>query len=150
MIQPATAATTSSTRPGSVSCSRSFPTPNNAPYTSTQPAIQSIRLARPSADARTSGARRATGPKPAREGRGRPRRHDVVRLARIAAHEAAIEVVHEIARPPVELRGDRGHEGRRERGDHEPAERGREIVDHHPDVAGLRVLEIGEQDQRGE
>src|SRR2546425_4121086 len=74
MTPPATAATTSSARPGSVSCSSSFPTPNNAPYTSTQPAIQSIRLARPPADGRTSGARAATGPQPARE--GRVRRHN--------------------------------------------------------------------------
>src|SRR2546425_13230979 len=71
MTPPATAATTSNTRPGSVSRSRSLPTPNNAPYTSTQPATQSIRFARPSADGRTSGARAATGPQPAREGRVR-------------------------------------------------------------------------------
>src|SRR5256885_8821096 len=71
MTPPATAATTSNTRPGSVSWSRSLPTPNNAPYTSTQPATQSIRFARPSADGRTSGARAATGPQPAREGRVR-------------------------------------------------------------------------------
>src|SRR6058998_2587600 len=72
MITPATAATTSSTRPASVSCSSSFPTPNSTPYTSRSTATQSIRLARPSADGRTSGARAATGPQPAREGRVRP------------------------------------------------------------------------------
>src|SRR5207253_10249912 len=66
MIPPAMAATPSSTTPGSVSCSSSFPEPNSTPYTSTQPATQSTRLARPSADGRTSGARAATGPQPAR------------------------------------------------------------------------------------
>src|SRR2546426_4993051 len=49
--------------------------------------------------------------------RREPRRQDVVRLAGVAAHEAAIEVVHEVARAPVELGGDRRHEGRGERRD---------------------------------
>src|SRR2546430_17481786 len=71
MIAPAAAATPSSTRPASVSCSRSFPTPNSTPYPRTQPATQSIRLPSPPADGRTSGARVATGPQPAREGRAR-------------------------------------------------------------------------------
>src|SRR2546427_592088 len=147
MIPPAMAATPSSTTPGSVSCSSSFPEPNSTPYTSTQPATQSTRLARPSADGRTSGARAATGPQPAREGRVRPppparvdgaghgrgnprgqrrghaRRRHVVRRACVAPHEATIKVVHEIAGSPVEPGGNRGHEGGRERGDHEPTER---------------------------
>src|SRR5204862_66678 len=104
--------------PGSGSCNSSLPTPNSAPYTSTQPGAAD-RL-----DAEGDG-----GGDDREQRRREPRRQDVVRLAGVAAHEAAIEVVDEVARAPVELGGDGRHEGRRERRDHEPAERRRQVVD---------------------
>ncbi len=62
--------------------------------------------------------------------------------------EAAVEIVDQIARAPVELRGDGGHVGGGEGGDHQAAQRGRKVGDHHADVAGLRVGEAGEENQR--
>ena len=61
-------------------------------------------------------------------------------LGAVLPQEAAVEIVHQVTGAPVQLRADGGHEGRRKGRHHEPAQRRRQMIDHHPDVAGLRIL----------
>ena len=94
------------------------------------------------------------------EGDGDAGRHDVVALAGVALDEAAVEVVGQVARAPVHLRGHRRHVGGGERGQHQPAQPGRQDVHHDADVAEAGVLHArgvldraavhGERAQRGD
>ena len=71
---------------------------------------------------------------------------DVVLLGRVLLQEAAVDVVDEVARPPVQVRADRRHVGRREAGEEEPLPARREEVDHRLDVGCLDVLLPGDLD----
>ena len=70
--------------------------------------------------------------------------------------EAAVDIVDQIGGAEIEVGADGGHVGRGEAGEHETAQRGREVVHHDPDVgafcAALRGGRGGkkhERDQRG-
>ncbi len=79
---------------------------------------------------------------------------DIVLFTPAANEKPPVEVIDQVAGSPVELGSDRGHIGGGEGGDHQPAERHREVGHDDPDVAGLGVggkrrvvIELDDRDQ---
>ena len=77
---------------------------------------------------------------------------DVVAFAAAGREEALVDVVDHVGRAQVQVGADGGHVGCREAGQHQPAQAGRQVVNHHPDVRAfrpaLRCGGIGQQHQR--
>ena len=77
---------------------------------------------------------------------------NIVALAAIAHREAAIEIIDDIRRTPVQLRADGGHVGGRECREHETAQVRREDIRIHqrPNVARLLINQFRVKHERSE
>ncbi len=76
----------------------------------------------------------------------RPHERGLVRLA----GEAGVEVVHQVAGPPVDLRGDGGHERRHQAREDQAEDAGGEVPHHHDRVGQLGIGELRQDHERRE
>ena len=73
--------------------------------------------------------------------RGHSRHYDVVLFAAIALHEAPVEIRDQIGCAPIQLRGHRGHERRKEPRKHQTAQRVRNVFHHNAHIRRLGLRE---------